>query len=81
MDSSASLFLTIAIMVIMMGMGLSLTLADFRRVAQHPKPVLLGLTNQIVLLPVAALGLIYVFQPPRYKNYNGTDGNSPIAFS
>ncbi|MGB2171418.1 MAG: bile acid:sodium symporter family protein [Flavobacteriaceae bacterium] len=64
MDSSASLFLTIAIMVIMMGMGLSLTLADFRRVAQHPKPVLLGLTNQIVLLPVAALGLIYVFQPP-----------------
>ena len=53
-------------MVIMMGMGLSLTLADFRRVAQHPKPVLLGLTNQIVFLPLVALGLVYVFQPPTF---------------
>ena len=66
MDSSASIILAIAIMVIMMGMGLSLTLADFRRVAQHPKPVLLGLTNQIVFLPLAALGLVYVFQPPTF---------------
>lgn len=64
MDSTASIILAIAIMVIMMGMGLSLTLADFRRVAQHPKPVLLGLTNQIILLPLVALGLIFVFQPP-----------------
>lgn len=66
MDSSASIILAIAIMVIMMGMGLSLTLADFRRVAQHPKPVLLGLTNQIVFLPLVALGLVYVFQPPTF---------------
>ena len=66
MDSSASIILAIAIMVIMMGMGLSLTLADFRRVAQHPKPVLLGLTNQIVFLPFVALGLVYVFQPPTF---------------
>ena len=66
MDSSASIILAIAIMVIMMGMGLSLTIADFRRVAQHPKPVLLGLTNQIVFLPLVALGLVYVFQPPTF---------------
>lgn len=66
MDSSASIILAIAIMVIMMGMGLSLTLADFRRVAQHPKPVLLGLSNQIVFLPLVALGLVYVFQPPTF---------------
>lgn len=66
MDSTASIILAIAIMVIMMGMGLSLTLADFRRVAQHPKPVLLGLTNQIILLPLVALGLIFVFQPPAF---------------
>lgn len=66
MDSTASIILAIAIMVIMMGMGLSLTLADFRRVAHHPKPVLLGLTNQIVLLPLVALGLISIFQPPAF---------------
>lgn len=64
MDSSASIVLAIAIMIIMMGMGLTLTLADFRRVAQNPKPVLVGLTNQIVLLPLVGLGLIYLFQPP-----------------
>lgn len=66
MDSSASIILAVAIMVIMMGMGLTLTLADFRRVAQNPKPVLLGLTNQIVLLPLVALALVYVFAPPTF---------------
>ena len=66
MDSSASIFLAVAIMIIMMGMGLTLTLADFKRVAQNPKPVLLGLTNQIVLLPLFALGLVYLFQPPAF---------------
>ena len=66
MDSSASIFLAVAIMIIMMGMGLSLTLADFRRVVQNPKPVLLGLTNQIILLPLVSLGLIYLFQPPPF---------------
>ena len=53
-------------MVIMMGMGLTLTIADFRRVAQNPKPVLLGLTNQIVLLPLVALALVYLFEPPAF---------------
>ncbi len=66
MDSSASILLAIAIMVIMMGMGLSLTLADFKRIAQNPKPVLLGLINQIILLPIVALGLVYLFEPPAF---------------
>ncbi|MDC1029907.1 bile acid:sodium symporter family protein [Flavobacteriaceae bacterium] len=66
MDSSASIILAVAIMVIMMGMGLSLTLSDFKRVAQYPKPVLLGLTNQIILLPLVSLALIYLFQPPAF---------------
>ena len=66
MDSSASIILAVPIMVIMMGMGLSLSLSDFKRVAQYPKPVLLGLTNQIILLPLVSLGLIYLFQPPAF---------------
>lgn len=66
MDSTASILLAIVIMIIMMGMGLSLTLADFRRVAQNPKPVLLGLTNQIILLPLVALGLVSLFDPPAF---------------
>ena len=66
MDSTASIILAIAIMVIMMGMGLTLTLADFRRVAQNPRPVLLGLTNQIILLPLVALALVYLLEPPAF---------------
>ncbi len=64
MDSSASILLAVAIMIIMMGMGLTLTVADFKRVAQNPKPVLLGLTNQIILLPLVALALVYFLNPP-----------------
>lgn len=66
MDSTASILLSIAIMIIMMGMGLTLTLTDFKRVAQNPKPVLLGLMNQIILLPLVALGLVYLFEPPAF---------------
>ncbi|MBS4072276.1 MAG: bile acid:sodium symporter family protein [Algoriphagus sp.] len=48
------LFLPLALAVIMFGMGLSLTLSDFKRILIYPKAVLLGLLNQIVLLPVVA---------------------------
>ena len=48
------LFLPLALAVIMFGMGLSLTPADFKRILIYPKAVSLGLFNQIVLLPVVA---------------------------
>ncbi len=45
-------FLPIALGIIMLGLGLSLTLADFARVAKFPKPVLIGLGCQVILLPL-----------------------------
>jgi len=39
-------------MVIMFGMGLSLTLFDFKRVVSYPKAVFVGLISQIVILPL-----------------------------
>ncbi|MFC5192567.1 bile acid:sodium symporter family protein [Algoriphagus aquatilis] len=56
MESSilTELFLPLVLAVIMFGMGLSLTLSDFKRILIYPKAVLLGLLNQIVLLPVVA---------------------------
>ena len=56
MESSilTELFLPLALAVIMFGMGLSLTLSDFKRILIYPKAVLLGLLNQNVLLPVLA---------------------------
>jgi BASS family bile acid:Na+ symporter len=44
-------FLPIALGIIMLGLGLSLTLGDFVRVVKFPKPVLIGLVCQLILLP------------------------------
>ena len=51
-DPLLVIFLPAALGIIMLGLGLSLSLADFARVVQFPKPVLVGLVCQIVLLPV-----------------------------
>lgn len=51
--SLLTLFLPAALGIIMLGLGLSLAIADFTRVARFPKPVLVGLACQILLLPVA----------------------------
>lgn len=53
--------LPLALMVIMFGMGLTLTLADFKRVILSPKAKLIGLANQLILLPLIALGLVHLF--------------------
>ena len=51
-DPLLIIFLPAALGIIMLGLGLSLSLADFARVVQFPKPVLVGLVCQILLLPV-----------------------------
>ncbi len=63
MESSilTEIFLPLALAVIMLGMGLSLTLDDFRRITVAPRPVLIGLVNQLILLPVVAYILVIVF--------------------
>jgi BASS family bile acid:Na+ symporter len=42
----------ICIFLIMMGMGLSLVVNDFKRVIKYPKAVAIGLTNQLIFLPI-----------------------------
>ncbi len=62
MDSALlSIGLPIALAIIMFGLGLSLTVDDFRRIGQDPKPVVLALVAQVVLLPVLCFGLVTVF--------------------
>ncbi|CAN7143089.1 bile acid:sodium symporter family protein [Bosea sp. LjRoot90] len=48
------LLLPLAIGIVMLGLGLSLTIADFRRVARYPLAVGFGLFLQVLLLPFAA---------------------------
>lgn len=63
MESSVltELFLPLALALIMFGMGLTLTPADFKRILIYPKAVTIGLFNQIVLLPVVAFAIAKTF--------------------
>jgi len=55
------LMLPLSLAVIMLGMGLSLTPDDFKRVVLYPKAVAIGFLNQIILLPVVGFLLIKIF--------------------
>lgn len=63
MNDSAliSIGLPIALAIIMFGLGLSLEVADFRRVARTPRAVLVALGIQVLVLPVIAFGLVVAF--------------------
>lgn len=43
--------LPLGLAIIMMGLGLSLTLADFKRIFTYPKAILIGLFCQMIILP------------------------------
>ncbi|MRX28555.1 bile acid:sodium symporter family protein [Kangiella sp. HZ709] len=59
-----TIFLPSALFIIMLGMGLSLTLADFKRLWLYPKAITLGLVGQILLLPLCGLLIIQIFNLP-----------------
>ncbi|MFX4286720.1 bile acid:sodium symporter family protein [Janibacter sp. G349] len=63
MDQSPALTigLPIAIGIVMLGLGLSLTRADFTRVREAPRAVVVALGLQMLFLPVLAYGLIRLF--------------------
>ncbi|MBG6130077.1 BASS family bile acid:Na+ symporter [Aquimarina sp. EL_43] len=61
MDSVSTIILALSLIIIMLGMGLSLVVDDFRRIFIYPKAILLGLTNQILILPVLGFALASLF--------------------
>lgn len=56
--------LPVALGIIMLGLGLSLRLSDFGRVAKHPKAVIIALVCQLILLPAICFGLVLLFRLP-----------------
>ena len=64
MEQSAvtALFLPLALGIIMLGMGMTLTLDDFRRIVKDPRAVLVGLGAQLVILPLFGLLLAVGFE-------------------
>ena len=59
-----AVFLPIALGIIMLGLGLCLTIDDFKRVVVYPKAVIVGLSCQMLLLPVVCFGVASVFALP-----------------
>ena len=59
-----SLALPLALAVIMFGLGLSLSVDDFTRIARQPRTVAIALACQLLVLPVVAFGLVLLFDLP-----------------
>ncbi len=66
MESSiiTNILLPLALGVIMLGLGLSLTIADFTRVVRYPKAVVVGLFIQIFVLTGICFGITVMFKLP-----------------
>lgn len=59
--------LPLALFVVMFGMGLSLVPADFRRIFEKPRAVAVGVSGQLLLLPLLAIGIVALFDlPPEF---------------
>ena len=56
-----TIFIVLPILTLLMfDLGLTLRPQDFQLIAQRPKPVIVGLVGQIILLPLIAWGLIHL---------------------
>ena len=54
----------VALALIMLGLGASLTIKDFTRVFQNPKDFFVGLICQLIILPVIAYLLVIILKTP-----------------
>jgi BASS family bile acid:Na+ symporter len=55
--------LNICLGFLMFAVSIDIRLADFKRVFYTPKAALVGLTSQLLLLPLLGVVLVYLFQP------------------
>lgn len=55
---ATEIFLPVALGIIMLGLGLSLTIEDFKRVARYPKAMTVALACQMLLLPALCFFLV-----------------------
>lgn len=52
MSSTAGIVLALSLIIIMFGMGLSLTTTDFKKILLYPKAFFIGITSQMIILPL-----------------------------
>ena len=59
-----AVFMPLALAVLMLGLGLSLTRDDFKRILVYPRAVFVGLGCQMLILPAVAFGLARLLALP-----------------
>jgi BASS family bile acid:Na+ symporter len=57
----SKVLLPLSLAIIMLGMGMTLIPADFSRIIKYPKAILIGLTNQLIFLPIIGFSLAIAF--------------------
>lgn len=64
MDSLITVFLPLALAIIMFSLGLGLTVDDFRRVVLKPRAFVIGAVAQLIFIPFVAYILAVLFRLP-----------------
>ena len=54
----------VCLAIIMFGLGLGLTVADFKRVTTIPRDFIVGFLGQVIILPIIAFILIHLISMP-----------------
>ena len=62
-DEGQLFMLNLCLAFLMFGIALDLKLSDFRYVLRHPKAVWVGLSSQLIVLPLLTLVLIHITKP------------------
>lgn len=62
-NSDSIWVLNLCLAIIMFGVALGLNVADFKRILQNPKPALVGILSQFIVLPALTYLLVLATQP------------------
>lgn len=66
MEILVDIAIPFVVIIIMFVVGLELTLEDFRQIHRFPKPVVVGTAGQLTIIPIIAIVLAFVLDPPRH---------------
>lgn len=63
-DPAQLVLLNVCLAFIMFGVALDLKLQNFKLLFQQPRATFVGLTSQLILLPLLTIALIFIIKPP-----------------
>lgn len=62
-DAQTLWTLNLALALVMFGIALEISLDDFKRLLKNPKPILVGILSQFILLPAITFVLVWTIRP------------------